>query len=187
MMQPIQQLLGFDPRELEGARISGEIPLTAVLINRLIAQQLGSSTLPVRAVVIEPHDGNRVTAHIRLRAMVVPPFTVDLVVEQQPHLPDSPVLLLRWSLVGLGLLARLASPVLTYLHLLPPGIRVRGGLVAIDLAELLGARGGGEVLHYLRRLEVGTRAGRVLVRFEAGVEGPAAPSSEGAAGRDVDG
>ncbi len=134
MMQRLHQLLGFEMQDLQGAHVSGEIPLTDVLINRVIAQRLASSESPVSAVVIEPSDNDCVVAHVRMRARLVPPLTIDLRITHQPQLPDVPVLVLRWSLVGLGPLARLASPALGLFDLLPRGIRVEGDLIGIDLS-----------------------------------------------------
>jgi hypothetical protein len=170
MMQRLHQLLGFDMQDLQGAHVSGEIPLTDVLINRVIEQRLASSESPVSAVVIEPSDNDCVVARVRMRARLVPPLTIDLRITQQPQLPDAPVLVLRWSLVGLGPLARLASPVLGLFDLLPRGIRVEGDLIGIDLAEMLRARGYGEALQYLKRLDIATRAGHVIVRFQAAID-----------------
>ena len=61
-----------------------------------------------------------------------------LVIVEQPDLPASPVLVMRWSLEGgLGWLAKAASPALAVFQLLPPGIRIDGDLLGIDVAELL--------------------------------------------------
>ena len=79
---------------------------------------------------------------------------------------EAPVLVLRWSMGALGRLARLASPAVALFNLLPPGIRVDGDLIGIDVAEVLRSRGFGELVPYLARLRVSTESGRVIVGFE---------------------
>jgi hypothetical protein len=165
-MQPLRELLGFDPKELAGARVAGEIPLTAALLNTLIAARLSASPNAIAAVVIEPRDGESLTATVRLRAALVPPIKVTLRIEQQPVFPDSPVLVMRWSMAGIGALARLAAPAFAMLDVLPPGVRVDGDLVGVDVAEVLRRRGAGELLQYLSTLRVRTEAGRAIVEFE---------------------
>ena len=164
MFDQISTLLGFHPSELAGAHASGEIPLPAPFVNRLIAAQLAESGTPVSAVTVEPRDGNVVLAHVRLRASFVPPLTVHMRIEQQPRLPESPTLVIRWSLTGLGILGRLAGPLLAIVDRLPPGMSVNGDLMTIDVAQILKARGYGDAMAMLIHLEVCAEQGRFVVR-----------------------
>jgi hypothetical protein len=165
-MQQLRDLLGFDLAELRGARVSGEVPLTDSLLNRVIAEQLRAKGGPVSALVVEPLDGDALNVHVRMHTAFVPTLKVHLRVEAQPTFPDSPALVLRWSLGALGALARMASPVLALLKVLPPGVRVDGDLVGVDVAELLRARGLGELLPWIAKLRVTTQSGRVIVAFD---------------------
>jgi hypothetical protein len=91
---------------------------------------------------------------------------VAISIEEQPQFPESPVLGLRWSLPKLGFLGNLAAPFLSQLTSLPPGVRLDGERVFVDVAEMLRARGLGEAVRYIRRLDLGTRVGQVVVKFE---------------------
>ena len=165
-MKPLRDLLGFDPGELRGARVTGEVPVSDALINRLVADLLAARPSPVAALVVEQHDADTVIAHVRMRTAIVPPLKIHLQIAKQPEFPDAPVLVLRWSMGALGRLARLASPAVALFNLLPPGIRVDGDLIGVDVAEVLRSRGFGELVPYIARLRVSTQSGRVIVGFE---------------------
>jgi hypothetical protein len=165
-MQPLRELLGFDPKELSGAHVAGAIPLKAGLLNALIAERLSTSSSAVASVAIEPAERETFVAHVRLRASIVPPLRITLRIEQQPSFPDSPVLVMRWSMGAIGALARFATPALAKFDVLPPGVRVDGDLIGVDVAELLRSRGAGELLQYIAMVRVRTEAGRAIVEFE---------------------
>jgi hypothetical protein len=166
-IERLREVLGFDPAELRGARVSGEVPIPDALLNRLIAEQLAARTAPVTDLVLAPLDGDAIDAHVRLRTAFVPALRVHLRIESQPSFPDSPVLTLRWSLGALGgALSRFAGPALAFLNVLPPGIRMDGDLIAVDLAALMKSRGLGELLPWVARLRLTTQSGRVVVAFE---------------------
>jgi hypothetical protein len=75
------------------------------------------------------------------------------------------VLGLRWTIPGMGALAAFAAPALSYFKKLPPGIRVEGDRLIVDLGELLRSRGLGEMADYITRVHVATREGALLVEF----------------------
>ena len=170
-----RRLLGIDIHELAGATIAGEIPLPAGLINRLIAQQLAQRAAPVTAVNVQPHDGERLTVAIATGSRLMPGVRIEARIEQQPELPRPAVLGLRWSVPGMGPLALLAAPALSYFKALPPGIRVDGDRITVDIGELLWSRGFGELLDFITRLRVTTREGVILARFEVKVPPLRAP------------
>jgi hypothetical protein len=97
---------------------------------------------------------------------LIPELRVLVEIERQPELPQSPVLVLRWSLPGMGPLAMIAAPFLSNLNKLPPGIRIDGEHALVDLADLLRSRGLADLLPLIAQLRVGTQPGRLLVRFE---------------------
>ena len=168
MTDRLRDVLGFEPREIAGSRISGEVPVSDVLINRLIAQRIADDggAGKISAVVLEALDDNRVTVRVRLRTALVPPLTVHLTVVQQPEFPNLPVLVLRWSVAGVGMLGRLASPALSLFDVLPTWVRVDDDLMAVDVRELARSSGYGELLDFLTVLQISAVASRVLVRFE---------------------
>lgn len=169
MLEQLRPLLGFDLFELAGARVSGEVPIPATVLNALLAAQLRERQVPVASVVVEPRDANLVLVHVRLRSSLVPPLTVHACIDEQPRLPASPMLGIRWSLSGLGVLGRLASPVLSLFALLPPGISVDGDRIVLHLEQMLAAKGHADVLPLLHAIEVSSAEGHLIVRFEAGI------------------
>ncbi len=172
MLERLRAALGMDIEELAGARASAEIPLTAGVLNRLVAARLARSDAPVAAVRLEPRDGGVIVADIRWKTAWVPPLTLTARIDAQPSLPASPVLHLRWSVSGLGVFGRLASPLLEVFDVLPPGIRVDGDRLSVDLAMMLEAQGHGDLLALLTDLQVTTADGRVIVQVEGRVPHP---------------
>jgi hypothetical protein len=165
----LREQLGIEWDDLAGTWLSGELPLTATLVNRLIATRLAGKSAPVHAVVVEPLDQNVVDVHVTPKSRWLPAIRVQALIEQQPELPASPVLRLRWRIPGTGPLALFAGPFIANLKSLPPGVRIDGDLVFVDLSQALAAQGLSEVLQYLRALRVDTRRGVFVVKFEFGV------------------
>ena len=163
----LYQILGPNLRDISGSTIAGDVPIADSLINRFIADALAARQAPVTAVQLESRDEGRLLAHVTLRGpKFIPPVTVAIFIENQPQFPESPVLVLRWSLPKLGFLGNMAAPFLSQLKPLPPGVRIEGERVLVDVAEMLRARGLGETVRYVRRLDIGTRVGQVVVSFE---------------------
>ena len=174
MLDEVRRLLGPRLQEVAGARVSAEIPLSEALVNRLVDEALRTaSDGPVEAAEVQVRDGGELAVRLRLRRpSFAPPIIVMLRIEQQPRLPDSPTLGLRWELPGMGLLAKLAGPVLRIFKAGRPGVRVEGNRIAIDLDKLLREHGAGELLDYLAALSVGTRDKVLIVAFELRVRPP---------------
>jgi hypothetical protein len=163
----VRDVLGVRLDEIPGASIAGDIPIPDEVINRFIAQALARAQAPVTRVRIETGDADRLLAYVTIRGpRLIPELKVLAEIERQPELPQSPVLGLRWSLPGMGPLAMIAAPFLSNLKNLPPGIRIEGERALIDLGELLRSRGMADLLPLVARLNVGTRSGRLVVRFE---------------------
>ena len=86
-------------------------------------------------------------------------MTISLQIEQQPHLPDTPLVVRILSLPGLVSVAgSLLSP-----SSLPPGIRLDRERVLVDVRQLLESRGFGEILPLIERLHVSSEEGRLLL------------------------
>jgi hypothetical protein len=164
-MGDIQRLLlGFEPREVAGASFSGELPLSNAIVNRLIAEALRGKDLPVTSVLFEAQDADRMLVHLDLRGPF-PNIKIALRIDQQPQ-PDNPVLGMRWSMPAIGPFAAFASPALAFFKALPPGIRVDGDRILVNIKDLITSRGFGEYLNYLRTLQVHAVGGRLLATFE---------------------
>jgi len=152
-------------RDLAGARASASVPVAEPLLNTFIAASLPPNA-PVRTVTVHPEAADRLAVRIVAKAALIPAITLKLAIESQPRLPDSPVLVLR--MVTLGGLFGLASGAIA--GMLPPGVRFDGERILVDLAALASQRGHGEVFDYLKRLEVHTEQGRLVLQVDAAVE-----------------
>ena len=168
-LDAIRERFGIDVRDVAGATLSGEIPFRDVVVNRLIAERLRNHA-QIESVRVQPQDGDIVSIQLTPRARFMPPVRVTAHIERQPDFPHHPLLLLRWTMPGIGPLAMLAGPALSFFKALPRGITADGDRLAVDLRELLELRGLGEVVGFLRRVAVHTRAGSFVVSFEVAVE-----------------
>ena len=157
-----QQSDGF--RDLAGAHATVVLPVSDRLITRIVAQRIPESA-PIREFELTAHDGNRITIRIRLaKPAFLPPIPVALVIDQQPDLPESPVLWLALESLAVGALAATA---LRFVDVLPAGIRFDGGRFRIDLKTLLERRNAADVLTCLTELKVTTTDHRVVVHASA--------------------
>jgi hypothetical protein len=161
----LRELTGVGIEELAGGHVEGEIPLTDAVVTGLARRYLPASA-PMSDLQIEAQDGDVVTIQAGLRgSRLLPQVRVVARIEQQPDLPQSPVLGLRWSVPGLGPLTMFAGPLLSLFKALPPGIDADGDRIAVDIAHLLRSRGLGDLLPQLTRLRVTTRQGAIVIGF----------------------
>jgi hypothetical protein len=166
----IRHLLGIELDDLAGSFVAGELPIPEGVVNRLIAGRLAASGVPVSEARIEAHDDDRVTVRLELRGpRLLPGVTIAAQIEQQPSFPEPGVLALRWSMPGMGPLARFAGPALSLFGATPPGVRIEGDRAEVNIPEVLRSRGLGDLVRYIGGLRVHTRRGTVIVGFEAGV------------------
>lgn len=154
-MQPdVSELLAYLQssgfRDIAGSRISARIPISRSLLNRVAAQALEATNFPVRDVDIRPHAGDQFDVVITLSWRFVPPIKIAFKIEKQPQFPESPVLVLRWSL--LGGVGTLASPFISALGRLPDGVRLQGDRLALDVSELAARSPGAMLFPYIRAL-----------------------------------
>jgi hypothetical protein len=161
----VRRALGIELPEVAGSVFAGEIPLTNALVNRLIMQRLSAANLPIAAVRVEAHAGDRLTLVLSMRGALFPDVTIGAQIEEQPQFPGSPVLWLRWALPAMRALSFFAAPALAYFKKLPPGIRVDGDRIAVDFAEVLRSRGFEELMAFITRVNVTTRDGAIVVAF----------------------
>jgi len=164
----IRQRTGVDLRELAGSTVSGEIPLSDALVNRMLAERLAQHA-QVSAVRVQAQQNDNVAIQVVPRARLMPTLNITARIERQPEFPEHPMLLVRWSMPAAGPLAIFAAPVLAYFKAMPQGIRMDGDLIAVDVRELLRSRGLDDVLAIIRKLEIHTRPGGFVLRCEAGI------------------
>lgn len=164
----LRALLDLDLEALGGASLTAECPLTNDVINRVIARRLPPGG-PIASALVSAQAGDVILVKVEPRARLLPTLVVEALIERQPVFPDDPVLALRWSLRGAGLVARLAAPFVTNLRKLPPGVAIDGEVILIDVRELLISGGLGEVVELVTALRVTTRPGAIVLSVGAEV------------------
>ena len=153
-----QQASGFP--DVAGARASVTLPISDRLVTRLVVQSLPPGG-PIGDIDVRAANANRFSVRVRLtRPALLPPITVNLAIDRQPVLPSDPRLILR--LLSTGLLS-FAGAAARFFNVLPPGIRIDGELIFVDLRTLLDQRGLAQHLKYLEHLEVTSEEGRFIV------------------------
>jgi hypothetical protein len=148
--------------------VSGELPLGDAFLNRAIEKLLARHP-HLAAVVVQSLDGDAVSAQVVPRVRLLPAIRFLVAIERQREFPSDPVLRLRWAMPAVGPLALPATRVVSFFNLMPPGVRVDGNRVFLDLRELLRTHGLEEGFDLIRRAEIHTRSGGVVVRFELGL------------------
>lgn len=161
-----QQASGF--ADLRGTRADLTVPIGDRLLNQIITEALPPSA-PVRDLKVRSRADDRITVRFKLgAASFLPPIKLTLVIERQPALPASPVLVLRLETGGL---LSVAGPALRFLDALPPGIRVDGDRIHVDLAVLLAERGLAPLLEHAEQIQVTTIEGALVVAIRAVIRG----------------
>lgn len=155
------------PGELSGSQGSLDLLVSGTLIDRAIAAHLPPDGA-VKDVSVRPLSGRaRVTIHLA-RPSFLPPLTVGVTVDRQPDLPAAPELVLKLELPpGLGLLLGVGANLFATL---PPGLRVEGDRLHVDLAALLARQHVLWALRYARSLVVSFEEGRVRIQGSAALE-----------------
>jgi hypothetical protein len=145
---------------LQGARVFASLPIAERLLNEIAATAIPADA-PLRDVRLQPQGANRVRLTAKLaRLDFLPAVTVTLEIEQQPDLPDSPLVLKVLSVPGLITRAGMAFSIGA---LLPPGIRLADQRLYVDIPVLLARCGAAELVRHLERLRVSTEEGRLIV------------------------
>lgn len=161
----LEQLRASRFADVKGARLSLSIPIGERLLNEIVAASLPPS-LPVRDVSVRPRPANTIQLKVPVPKLdFLPPVTVTLEIDQQPRLPDTPLGLRVRSFPGL---TSIASSFLAP-DKLPPGVRLQGDRLFVDLRELLDRAGYGDVVPLIERLQIASEDGRLLVEVDARV------------------
>lgn len=165
LQHALEQLRATRFAEIKGARLSLSIPVAERLLNELVTAALPPS-LPVRDLTIRPRASNSLQVRARVSKLdFLPPVTLTLDIDQQPRLPDTPLGLRLRSFPGL---VTLAGPLLSQ-KALPPGIRLEGDRLFVDLGQLLERAGYGDLIPSIERVHLATDEGRLLVEVEVRV------------------
>jgi hypothetical protein len=155
---------GFE--DLRGAEASATVPVSERLLNEIIRDVLPLS-VPIRDLHVRPQAGDRFAVRARIgSSALLPAITLSVLIDRQPDLPSSPILVLK---LEMGRLLSLAGPALRFLDALPPGIHVERDRLHVDLARLLAARGLSSYLQYVEQLRVNTVDGAVVLSFRVRV------------------
>ena len=146
--------------------MTASVPVAERLVNEIVAATMPRN-LPVREVSVRPEGGNRISVRLTPKASLLPQLTIKLDIERQPELPASPVLVLRMATMpGLLGLAGAAFPIAS---MLPPGVRLQGERIFVDLRAMAAQQGVADLLDYAREVRVTTEPGRFLVYVDASV------------------
>jgi hypothetical protein len=164
-----QQTAGFP--DLQGADASLTLPISDRLLNEMLASLVALPS-QIRELQLQAHADNRIGVRIKPAGSFLPTFNLTVLIDRQPELPASPVLVLKLQMGGL---MGLVGPALRFFDSLPRGIRVDGDRVLVDLAILAEQRGLGSWLAYLDVLRVDTGEGVLIVTLRAAVRGPRNP------------
>ncbi|MEO8074817.1 MAG: hypothetical protein ABI818_00725 [Acidobacteriota bacterium] len=160
-----QQEAGFP--DLEGTEGSIVLPISDRLLNEILASMV---TLPaqVRELHVQSHAGNRIGVRVKVGGSFLPSINLTLVIEGQPELPGSPVLVLRLKPGGL---LSMVAPALHLLDSLPSGITVIVDHVHVDLARLAEHRGLQAWFAHLVVVRVDTVEGSLILTLRAKIYG----------------
>jgi hypothetical protein len=143
--------------DLSGSRAAVDLAIPEALINRAVADALAGSEGRLRGVTITIHPEYRFNLDLQLARSFVPSIAVEAVIDRQPEFPASPEMVFRWRTVLPGL-AALAGSAASFFKTLPPGVRMAGDNLFLDVRPLLERAGAADLLPLLSELRFSTRA-----------------------------
>jgi hypothetical protein len=155
--------------DLAGSEGQAAIRVSERLLNTIIAEQL-RGWWSIREVRVSPRAGD--TFGVRLvvaKPSFIPPISLGVSIDKQPALPEDPVLALTLS--GVGGLLRFAGPAAAFMNVLPPGVRMEGERVFVDIRAALAPHGLMAVLNYVESVRLTTEEGFLVVSFKVRVRG----------------
>lgn len=157
----------FDHREFAGAHASARIPVSSAFLNRFVADLVARTSSPVRAVHIRPVAGDRFEVAITVSWPFVPQLHATFTVDQQPIFPAAPLLVLRWSF--LGLVGSVAARLIAHFEALPPGIKLDGDRLLLDIPVIAARSPVALMLVHVKALELHTLDDRIVLELELDV------------------
>ena len=147
---------------LSGSEFGGTIRLSDRLLNACIAAAMPADG-PVRALTVRSREGNWLDVKVTLaKPSFLPPLSAELAIDRQPTLPNDPVLTLRLA-GGAGSLMKLLNSPLRRAVTLPPGIKIDGDRLLVDIRAVLQDRGQASLLDYLQQMCVTTEEAGIAV------------------------
>jgi hypothetical protein len=150
--------------DLSGSEAYTVIRIGDGLLNEAVAA-FAASAPAVRTVTIHARGGNLIDVQLKLaKPAFLPAISLTLEIERQPQLPQHPEIVLR--VVGLGGLMRLAGPSIRSSGALPPGLRLEGERLYVDVRHLLQTQGRADLLDFAEQLQVVTENGRLVVAIQ---------------------
>jgi hypothetical protein len=155
-------------RDVAGARVSAHVPVSRALLNRVVSAALAGASSHVREVDIRPRAGDAFDVVITVSWPFVPAIKIGFVIERQAQFPGAPVIVFRWSLLGAAGL--IASRFIASLDRLPPGVRLDGDRLLIDIPRVAERTPAADVLPYIRSLELHTVDDRVVLDVALEIE-----------------
>jgi hypothetical protein len=154
-----QQAAGFPG--LSGSDVRATLRVRQALINEAVDAYAASASA-VRDLRVTPRASNRLQVQLKLaKASFLPSLSVTLVIEKQPELPHDPVLGLH--ITGVGGMMRLAGPAIASFGVLPPGVRLDGDRLLVDIRAVLTQHGQAQLLDYAEQLQVMTEDGALVL------------------------
>lgn len=160
-----QQAAGFPG--LAGSETRTTIRISTELLNQAIAGSIPADAA-VRDVTVAPHAANQIGVRLSLaKPAFLPAANLTLVIERQPQLPADPVLVLH--ITGGGGLLRFAGPAIAASGKLPPGVRLDGDRVFVDVRTMLQPFGQGALLDCAEQLQVTSEEGALVLLVHARV------------------
>ncbi|HEX5473919.1 MAG TPA: hypothetical protein VFX12_04575 [Vicinamibacterales bacterium] len=153
---------------LAGSDVRATLRVAPDLLNQAIAAGLPADG-PFRTIVVRPQAGDRLIVRLTLaRPSFLPPIAVTLAIDRQPRLPDDPVLGFQ-AVGGMGGLMRLAAPLIGGAVTLPPGVRLDGDRLLVDLRAMLQQHGQAALLDLAQELRVTATDDALVMSFIARV------------------
>jgi hypothetical protein len=154
--------------DLAGSRAAIDLAIPQALINQAVAGALAGSQGRLRGVTVTIHPGYRFHLDLQLSLGFIRSIPVEAVIDRQPELPGSPVIVFRFRLLLRGL-AALAGSVASFFKVLPAGVRLEGDHLFLDLRPLLDRAGASDLLPLLSELSLSTREDLLDVHLVARV------------------
>jgi hypothetical protein len=152
---------------IQGARLALSLPISERLLNDALAIAMPPS-VPVRNLAVTPLAGNQLAVSGSLtNAPFLPPLSLTFEIEAQPAAPDWRLHLRMLSFPGL---LSMAGSMFKLDTMLPPGVRLEGQRVVVDIRALLEPRGLGDLLSYVDAIRIRSEGGRVIVQIDATVK-----------------
>lgn len=152
--------------DLAGTTLDAHVSIAEGLVNRAIAEKLPAGGA-VKDVLVQSAAGHA-RATIRLaRPSFLPPIPITLAIDRQPELPDSPMLALRIGM--LPGIAMLVGTGLSFMKVLPPGLRLDGERLFVDMRQIARDQGFEWALPYLAAMQVEFQPGRIVLNVRVTV------------------